>query len=285
MRGTPLLLAAVAASGCTLSAGRWFADLEPTFEARYTSRADRDVGGGWQKLNTLYEVRLTRALVTVAGIELQEFGGGGGGGAGTIFDPANPPPGYSLCHNGHCHRDDGALIPYDQIAAELAGGGAAGPRTVVSLPVGEADLLAPARRDLTCDPGCGLPETQVQRARATLTRVVLEGLVREGRLPARLDGEIPWRWDAVLAADTGQAAPVAIDAAVDLAADNAHPPDVQLDLTLTIDARLFDDVEWSALVADAGVVDFSAATNVTGRDGLLGNLADIELIANIERHE
>ena len=38
-------------------------------------------------------------------------------GAGTAdFDPANPPEGYSLCHNGHCHSDAGALVDYEIIA-------------------------------------------------------------------------------------------------------------------------------------------------------------------------
>ena len=43
------------------------------------------------------------------------------GEAGTLsFDPAEPPPGYSLCHNGHCHADDGRLVDYEDIELELA---------------------------------------------------------------------------------------------------------------------------------------------------------------------
>jgi len=38
------------------------------------------------------------------------------------FDPADPPEGYSLCHNGHCHADSGELVDYEDISAELAGG-------------------------------------------------------------------------------------------------------------------------------------------------------------------
>jgi hypothetical protein len=278
-RGALLLGVALAASGCTLSAGDWFADLRATFEAQYAPRADRDAGDGWQKLNTLYQVRMTRALVTIEDIQLQDLGGGS---AGAAFDPAHPPPGYSLCHNGHCHRDDGALVPYDEIAAEIAGGGTAAIETVVSLPIGQSDLLVPARRDLACEPQCGLPEARVQRARATLVHVAFEGLVREGRLPARLTGEIPWRWEAALAADTGRE-PIHLDCAADLPADNAHPPNVRLDLTLEIGARLLDDVEWSALAADAGVVDLAAVANAAGLDLVLHNLAESELSAAIQR--
>ena len=48
------------------------------------------------------------------------------------FDPANPPEGYSLCHNGHCHSDSGALVDYEDIALEMAGG-SGGARVVVGL--------------------------------------------------------------------------------------------------------------------------------------------------------
>ncbi|MFU8806274.1 MAG: hypothetical protein ACNA8W_20860, partial [Bradymonadaceae bacterium] len=53
-----------------------------------------------------------------------------GGGAITDFDPANPPPGYTLCHGDHCHADDGRLVSYDEI---IAGGAAStGPALVAS---------------------------------------------------------------------------------------------------------------------------------------------------------
>ena len=42
-----------------------------------------------------------------------------------------PPPGYSLCHGGHCHTTDGGIESYEEIEAKLAGGGAV---TVDSVP-------------------------------------------------------------------------------------------------------------------------------------------------------
>ena len=41
----------------------------------------------------------------------------------TRLRPGKPPPGYTLCHNGHCHHPSGRLVPYAEIEAELAGGG------------------------------------------------------------------------------------------------------------------------------------------------------------------
>jgi hypothetical protein len=276
-----IILGCLSMAGCTLSAGDWFVNLRPSFEGRYASLTDRDLGDSWQKLNTDYQARMTRALVTVDDIQLQDLSGGGRGAA---FDPANPPSGYSLCHNEHCHRDDGALVPYAEIAAETAGGGNVGVEAVVSLPVGQADLLLPARRPLTCQPGCGLPEAQIERARARLTQLTFEGLVRDGRSPARLAGEVPWRWETTMAADAGGGdAPITLDCPADLPADSAHSPNVTLELTLELTGRLLDDIDWAAVVPKAGVIDLSATPNLAARNLLRENLAEGELTAAIHR--
>jgi hypothetical protein len=68
------------------------------------------------------------------------------------FDPANPPPGYTLCHNGHCHAADGRLVDYADIAAELAGGATSGPALVLGGGVVRIDGATPAA-DLALD-GC-----------------------------------------------------------------------------------------------------------------------------------
>lgn len=292
-----LFVAAGAAGGCTLSPGEWFLKLRPTFEGSYVRRADRDAGEGWQRLNTLYEVQVTRAEVLIENIELQESAvpeGGGGSGAAT-FDPANPPDGYSLCHNGHCHAADGALVPYAQIAAELVGGAAGAPRTVVVLPVGATDLLLRQRRALPCQPGCALGQANIGRARATVTAVVFEGLVRDGAVPSRLATDqaavVPWRWQAGAmqsdGVDGGDAAgtlqAVALDCPVDLPGNNTQPPNVSLDLTLQTGARLLDDVEWGELTADLGIIDLSAPANAAAAERLRDHLAESALAAAIQR--
>ncbi|MFP2932804.1 hypothetical protein ACLESO_48200, partial [Pyxidicoccus sp. 3LG] len=136
----PLLLL----SGCALEAGEGFAVLEPTVSAAYAPVPSREAGNGFQQLASDFQVRVDAATLGTSHVELLSAGssGGGGGGGGT-FDPANPPPGYSLCHGGHCHRDDGALVDYEDIQAELDGGGGSGATTVAALHVdAELDLLA-----------------------------------------------------------------------------------------------------------------------------------------------
>ncbi len=59
---------------------------------------ERDVGDGWQRLASDFEVKLDDVSLTLQALALLP-----GAEAALAFDPAAPPPGYSLCHNGHCH--------------------------------------------------------------------------------------------------------------------------------------------------------------------------------------
>ncbi len=258
-------------SGCTLAPGTDFAVLHPSFEGRFAERADRDAGAGWQKLDTDYQARLDSAALVIEAIELQDLGEGAG-----RFDPARPPEGYSLCHNGHCHHESGRLVPYEEIAAEMAGG--SGRRTVVSLPVGPVDLLAPERRALECEPQCGLPRAHLRRARAAVVRVRLEGRVRDGRAAPRLLGERSWRW--VQAFET---APLRLDSAIDVPADRRHPPEVTLHLELELTARWLDGLDWAALSEDGGLIDFGASANGPARQKLEQNLLETTLGADVSR--
>lgn len=63
-------------------------------------------------------VSLETAEVLLGTVTLQRLASGGGGGS---FDPASPPEGFSLCHNGHCHYEDGSLWTYGEIEVWLAG--------------------------------------------------------------------------------------------------------------------------------------------------------------------
>ena len=36
-----------------------------------------------------------------------------------VFDPRNPPPGYTNCHRNHCHKVGGGVASYAQVMAEM----------------------------------------------------------------------------------------------------------------------------------------------------------------------
>jgi hypothetical protein len=256
LRTALTLLAAAGLAGCTLEPGGWFAALTPSLTARYLLRADRAVAPGWQKLSNDYEVSVTTAFLELGDIRLLAAGEGGGS---TSFDPARPPPGYTLCHGGHCHSTDGRLVPYAEIEAALAGGGGGGLQPVVTLSVGTAlDLLTPAERPLACDPSCNLDRTRILRTIAPVTALVLEGTVRDGRQPPRLPAT-PFSWRLAGPADAGAVTPApTMEAELDLPVDRTHRPRITLSLQLELAASVFDGVEFAALTAIGGRLDLAS---------------------------
>jgi hypothetical protein len=277
MRRQLLFLFCLTLGGCAWEAGQGFAVVEPTVRVAYEALPARNAGDGYQKLSSDYQVRLDSAAMRLSGIELLATASGPSG----SFDPANPPPGYSLCHGGHCHRDDGALIPYEQIAAELGGGG--GSRTVVTLPVDEPlNLLAPETRPLGCQPDCALPQTRVSQGRWGVETLRIEGTVRDGHVPPRIASERRFVLDLKPGADD---APVAVlDGEVELPSDRATPPEAKVALNLVLTAGLFDTVDWSTLVQNTnGVVDFNAPDNAEALKAVLEQLARFSPEAEVTR--
>jgi len=277
MRRPLLFLFSLALGGCAWGPGQGFAVVEPTVRVAYEAQPARNAGDGYQKLASDYQVRLDSASMRLDGIELIAISGGSGGG----FDPANPPPGYSLCHGGHCHRDDGALIPYAEVAAGLGGGG--GSSTVVTLPMEEPiNLLAPETRTVGCEPECALPQTQVSQGRWGIKTLRITGTVRDGRVPPRMADErefvldlMPGSNDAPVAVLTGQ---------VDLPSDRATPPEAKVALRLVLTAQLFDTVDWRTLARSPdGVVDFSTPANAKALEAVLEQLVRISPEAEVTR--
>ncbi|AKJ05100.1 hypothetical protein ATI61_102169 [Archangium gephyra] len=280
MRRAILLLSCLGLGACTFEPGQGFAVVEPTVRAAFEPLADRTTPDGYQQLASNYQVHVAGASLRLSGIELVAFAGGSGGG----FNPANPPPGYSLCHGGHCHRDDGALIPYEQIAAEAGGGG--GSSTVVTMPVaGPLNLLAAERFAVECLPDCALPQTNVSQGRWGIESLNLEGTVRDARVPARFPGERRFRW-VLSRASTGDAPAAVLDGTVDLPSDRSTPPRAKLDLNLVLTARLFDAVDWSTLTQGSdGVVEINGDSNAEVHAALKERLATVSPEAEVTRGE
>lgn len=277
MRGPFLLLCGLALGGCAWEPGQGFAVVVPTVRTAYESLSDRTADNGYQRLSSDYQVRVESASLRLSDIELLASSGDASG----AFDPAHPPPGYSLCHSGHCHRDDGALIPYEQVAAEAGGGG--GSSAVATLPGGEPfDLLAPEPRAVGCEPGCALPEAQVSQGRWDVQSLHFEGTVRDGRATPRFTGERRFKLD--LATTDGDEPVAVLSGAVDLPSDRSTPPQAKLDLNLALTAALFDAVDWSTLKQDeGGVVNINDTANAEARKALLERLARFTPEAEVTR--
>lgn len=244
-----LALALLACAGCTFGDGDPFGEVTAHIAARYEERADRDAGDGWQKLTSELEVKLSEMAITIDAVELVDLGGA----AAIAFDPANPPPGYSLCHNGHCHSDEGALVDYEDIVAEL-GGNSDAARTALVLTGGNVDLLADQTLPLACTGACMLGMGHVARVRVGISSVTIAGAVRDGLAEPRFEGEQP------LALDLSGGV---LEAPVDLPFDDDHEPKVAIALELALSATLFD-----AAIDATGAVDAAAVSTAFTENNL-----------------
>ncbi|MBI5497084.1 MAG: hypothetical protein HY904_18865 [Deltaproteobacteria bacterium] len=113
---TTLLLLS-AATACTLNNGRSTTELRVRLSASWTP-----AGLGTWVTALGYQVELNAAEFTTPGLRLSTSAAAATTGTGT-FDEANPPPGCTLCHGGHCHCD-GKLVSYEELAGGGAGSGA-----------------------------------------------------------------------------------------------------------------------------------------------------------------
>lgn len=272
----PILIASllVALAGCAFGPGEPYAVLAPSIDARVVIAPGRDAGEGWQKLSTDFEVRFTALRLETTRIALIDAGDA----APLSFNPAQPPPGYSLCHAGHCHKDDGSLPTYEEVEAEITGREVT---TVVlaELPGGAFDLLDGSGGALTCEPDCALGPSRIARATLPVTRLLLEGAVRDGRPQPRFEGERPIRLEA-----TGDPL-LTLQWELDVPADRREPPQIALHLKLHLTAALLDGLELDTLTTDAGAIDLAAPENADARARVLRNLAETRLEADVVRND
>lgn len=130
------------------------------------------------------------------------------------FDPANPPPGYSLCHGGHCHADDGSLVDYEEIEAGLDDDG----------PVSVATAFIEEPRDL--NEAQTIPtsfriveEVSLTEVAVTVDEIVLEGTVERDDETYSLEMELtnfPSRLTTDILVDVNRDSPVSQDLALEL---------------------------------------------------------------------
>jgi hypothetical protein len=274
------LLLPLGLGGCATSEGQPFGTLRAELDAAMRMPSDREVGSGWQKLANDFQIRVTDGQLAMDGIELVDVGGA----AAAAFDPANPPPGFSLCHNGHCHSDDGALVDYADIAAALAGN-AGNSTTVKRLGVPAIDLLQPGPTPLECDEHCALPESHVGLLRLTAHHLSVAGRVRDGRAEPRFAGER----DFAVAIDLeepldDEAAPGIQAQPLDLPVDDDAPGRITLRLTQPLSTALFDAVAFDAIApSTTGVLEL--ATGSPGSHAIAEAFSNVPLTIDIQRED
>lgn len=234
---------ALSAPGCTWGEGSGFATLESTHVSAQLQLDERTPDELTTDLG--YVVQLESAELFVEDVVLEQ---GGQTEHGAQFDPAHPPDGYSSCHAGHCHSDDGRLVPYAEIEAERAASGEEY-TAVVSVPVhAPLDLLRGGPlRVRHAQPSAELPRAELERVTLHAESLRIRGSVRDATgvsLPLHVD----------LALHASLRAAVHVDIDRDTAAR------VRATVELAVPASLLDGVDF-ARFADAGSVTLSEPTS------------------------
>ena len=63
--------------------------------------------------------------------------------AEVVFDPRNPPPGFTICHRNHCHRVGGGVASYQQVMDEIGATKSINVPKRGPMPKAPADVAAP----------------------------------------------------------------------------------------------------------------------------------------------
>lgn len=281
MTPSRILLAALLIGGCAATPGTGFATLAGgQVGASVGFKKGRlDDQGRWLTSNShllaLDGGKLTLGLREVA---LQAPGQAAAGATGPInIDPANPPPGYTFCHNTDCHAADGTVKTFDEIKAELAGAGgtAAPPKTVVSIVTSPAGRDVPLRSQAvwsfegSCSPHCFLPQGALNQAALGLARLQASGTVvpAAGGEPRAFTLDLPI---------TGSALTATVSAEVTA----TGPRELRLAGNLSLPDTLFDGIDWERLRAGNGPIDLDA--DAKAAEAIAGNLAKSTWTAKLE---
>lgn len=242
-----LLAAASLLASCTFQPGVAFGTLaDASLAASFAPPASRLDADGRIKTDTGYRIRLSALRLVPRQLDFQSTSGAAA--SGGSFDPANPPPGYSLCHGGHCHRDDGALVDYATIEAELAGGGPT-TRTVLSLPVETPfDLLSgTATASLAqCEPGCQLDRGTWSKAVLQFASLTASGTVEDPSTLNRLGGQTR-DWSLTLT-------PAAFSQTIAVTVDRDHGERLSVAARFVLSEKLWDAIDFQTLAASAGAL-------------------------------
>jgi hypothetical protein len=268
MRWHSSIVVALALSGCGFSPGSYWAQLHTDLEATFAPRPSRLDAEDRLLTPSSYALRIDDLRLAFDALVVRLATSGA---ETATFDPADPPPGYSLCHNGHCHADDGRLVDYETIAAELAVGGAGGTSLTQifdgdPVPLGDMPVrLTPA----ACPGDCALDRGPLWLTVAELSTAELTFAARVFDQRAGDARRLPSEWIDVYGTVP---LPVTYTAAIDYhgEVERHRRPAVNLSLTFDLAAELFDEVDFGGLATASPPV---GPLDVTGAPGVSEALA------------
>lgn len=247
-RSTIYMLAGlcVLAAGCAWDAGQPWGLVDLAVRMRASVPADRQLADGRLRTASEYLWKIEELRVELSGAQVRLSSGDGP----LSFDPAKPPAGYSNCHGGHCHSDDGRLVDYADIQAEILGS-AAGAETV-SLGLEATPSLTPAYGPAYRPAPAALPMGELSTLQLSWRKVTLRARVWDGspkgqRLPAAgLPVQLQLGPSSVAAQLSGTVGP-------------HQPLHVQLAADVDVPAPWLDGLDVAQLAGSAAQLDLPAA--------------------------
>lgn len=267
----PVLLA-----GCASVPGQGFGTVaDATLFVRWQGQGRAPVAEPTTWLTAGHRFRIAdRGLRVRTGPLVLEGTGGSMTSAGpaAAFDPARPPAGFTLCHNGHCHATDGRLVPYEQVPLELArnSGSLVTTPFMSLLPAGSGSGVGPGAPEsatpLSCV-GCAMPEGQLLSVALPIAEVTLEGSLTSRDPDAPLVGGA--RAFAVALTDPG----LTLRDVAPLTLRWARPERIRVEATLSVPEALLDGLPWERLATDQPAGTLAPGADAASREALLAALA------------
>jgi hypothetical protein len=236
--------------GCVLDDGQGFTVAKLTAEVQWDS--NRRIGeDGRFTTSKSYEIEFEAFDLSVRAIALTTASQV----SSDVFDPANPPAGYSLCHNGHCHADSGELVDYDEIILSL-GGSNAGKEVAqlvdapVSLDLRQVSDTQSLSLGICTDVGamCEVGPDSVNAATMYISSASVKLRVfQEGTLP---EGGVAFDLNVPVASG--------IQKPLTIALDTEGPEEITLNLSLIVNESIWDHIEFSDLIEQSPEVQILA---------------------------
>ena len=270
---------------CAFSEGKGFSTLSIDFTTKLVSE-DRDAGNSWYKLNNDYQIKFTNANINIESIAInassldEEL---------SSFDPANPPEGYTLCHGSHCHTDDGKIVSYEEIEKELLNKSLDSLFQVVSVPIGDIDLLNGFSSDLNLGSAKEIGMMNISEIKLVINSISFYGILKDSRTDKRIMDNQEWSFslslDSVDSYNTSSTPNNYLQSIVDINSDDESKANIYISLNLSIGASLFDSITWDSLDVENESINLASDENNEVRYAIREKIANMILETNIERKD
>lgn len=264
-----LLLIVVLSGGCAFEDGQPWGKLEPTLTVMHDRPADRLDDQGRFITAADYAIDIQTMEIGVGGLVLQ-LGGEGASGP-TTFDPAAPPAGYSLCHNGHCHAADGSLVDYEDIEAELNQPDGAAPDNNIRL-TAETEVVPLGAEPVAIRLSDCPNQCFVGRGAMTGVQVPMTSIRLVGRVFDRRTGDAQRLPDDGVLVDETFPVGLVIRETASASFGREEPVAARVIVALIVPTQLFDEL------------DFAAPLDASAHEAVVESFATHEeLLVTIER--